>query len=41
MKGPDHKASLEPKEFKVMVHSIRNIEKSLGKFQKKISKSEK
>ena len=30
MKGPDHKASLEPKDFKNMVKSIRNIEKSLG-----------
>ena len=30
MKGPDHKASIEPKDFKNMVKSIRNIEKSLG-----------
>ena len=27
MKGPDHKASIEPKDFKDMVKSIRNIEK--------------
>ena len=25
-KGPDHKASLEPKELKAMVDAIRNIE---------------
>lgn len=28
--GPDHKASLEPDEFKLMVQSIRNIEKSIS-----------
>lgn len=28
--GPDHKASLEPREFMNMVNSIRNIEKSIG-----------
>jgi N,N'-diacetyllegionaminate synthase len=41
MKGPDHKASLEPHEFKNMVLSIRNIEKSFGSFKKVITKSEK
>ncbi len=41
LKGPDHKASLEPKEFKSMVKSIRNFEKSLGKNFKKITQSEK
>ena len=41
MKGPDHKASIEPKDFKNMVKSIRNIEKSLGIKKKFISKSEK
>lgn len=30
MDGPDHLASTEPKEFKQMVDSIRNIEKALG-----------
>lgn len=30
MDGPDHLASTEPKEFKQMVESIRNIEKALG-----------
>jgi N,N'-diacetyllegionaminate synthase len=28
--GPDHKASLEPTEFKAMVSGIRNIEEGLG-----------
>ena len=41
MKGPDHLASLEPKEFTQMVKSIRNIEKSLGNGKKILSKSEK
>lgn len=39
--GPDHKASLEPKELKQMVDSIRNIEKALGNGIKTPSKSEK
>ena len=28
--GPDHKASLEPRELKAMVHSIRQVEQALG-----------
>jgi N,N'-diacetyllegionaminate synthase len=28
--GPDHLASLEPKEFEAMVKSIKNIEKAMG-----------
>lgn len=40
MDGPDHKASLEPKELKKMVESIRNIEAALGKEEKKVSESE-
>ncbi len=40
MKGPDHKASLEPEEFKLMIDSIRNIENSFGNYEKKITKSE-
>jgi N,N'-diacetyllegionaminate synthase len=40
MDGPDHKASLEPKELGVMVSSIRNIEKALGSSEKKPSPSE-
>ena len=38
--GPDHKASLDPIEFKAMVKSIRIIEKSLGDGIKKATKSE-
>ena len=30
MDGPDHKASLEPDEFALMVEKIRNIERALG-----------
>lgn len=40
MEGPDHKASLEPDELKVMVSAIRNIEKALGIGHKTISESE-
>ena len=40
MEGPDHKASLEPKELKKMVDSIRNIEVALGDGIKKPSPSE-
>ena len=40
MDGPDHKASLEPEELKVMVSAIRNIEKALGSSEKKPSPSE-
>jgi N-acetylneuraminate synthase len=32
--GPDHKASLEPKELSEMIQSIRLIEKALGESQK-------
>ena len=39
--GPDHKASLEPNELKLMVRSIRNIEKAIsGSKIKEPSKSE-
>jgi N,N'-diacetyllegionaminate synthase len=41
MKGPDHKVSLEPKEFKLMVCSIRNIEIAIGDGIKKVAQSEK
>ena len=41
MKGPDHKASLEPDELKLMVKSIRNIEQAKGDGTKKPSESEK
>ncbi|MCI8799402.1 MAG: N-acetylneuraminate synthase [Lachnospiraceae bacterium] len=40
MKGPDHKASLEPDELAVMINSIRNIESALGKGNKTPSPSE-
>ena len=39
-KGPDHIASLEPKELKVMVMAIRNIEKAIGKNIKTVAPSE-
>lgn len=40
MKGPDHKASLEPKELSEMISYIRNIEKALGNGEKRPSYSE-
>ncbi|MEI6346610.1 MAG: N-acetylneuraminate synthase [Bacteroidota bacterium] len=40
MEGPDHKASLEPLELKIMVQSIRNIELALGDGIKHASESE-
>lgn len=40
MKGPDHKASIEPDELKAMVTAIRNIEKALGDGVKRPSRSE-
>jgi N,N'-diacetyllegionaminate synthase len=41
MNGPDHKASLEPKELKAMVAAIRNIEKAMGSSVKIVTPSEK
>jgi len=40
MPGPDHAASLSPKELSNMVKSIRNIETALGSSVKKPSESE-
>lgn len=40
MKGPDHKASLEPDELKAMVEAIRNVEIALGDGIKRPNKSE-
>lgn len=40
MKGPDHKASLEPDELSAMVTSIRNVESALGNGVKKPTESE-
>ncbi len=38
--GPDHKASLEPADFKAMVDAIRNIEQAIGDGIKRPSPSE-
>ncbi len=40
LKGPDHKASLEPGELKAMVSAIRNVEVALGDKDKKVTASE-
>ena len=40
MEGPDHKASLEPRELKDMVKAIRNVEIALGSRDKKVTESE-
>lgn len=40
MQGPDHKASLEPKELKEMIYSIRTTEKMLGSGIKKAQEIE-
>lgn len=40
MKGPDHLASLEPKEFSKMVKDIRELELMIGDGKKKIQKCE-
>lgn len=40
MEGPDHLASLEPKDLNNMVKAIRNIEQALGNGIKKVSPSE-
>lgn len=41
LKGPDHRTSLDPSEFKFMVQGIRIVEKALGDKAKKVTKSEK
>lgn len=41
MKGPDHKASLEPKELKRMCEAIRNVAIALGNPIKKMTENEK
>lgn len=41
MEGPDHRVSLNPKELKDMVQSIRNIEKAMGDGIKRCNKNEK
>lgn len=40
LEGPDHKASLEPKELKAMVEGIRIVERALGTDCKKPSEEE-
>ena len=40
MKGPDHKASLNPSEFEILTKRIRFMERLMGNSQKKPSKSE-
>ena len=40
MRGPDHKASLNPKKFTDLVNSIRNVEILLGSAHKKPCKAE-
>jgi N,N'-diacetyllegionaminate synthase len=39
--GPDHRASLEPEEFKEMVRAIREVEKAMGDGSKAPTKEEK
>lgn len=41
MTGPDHKASLDPEELRLMVAAIRNIEESFGSGIKEPTESEK
>jgi sialic acid synthase SpsE len=38
--GPDHRASMEKKEFIKLVNDIRKVEMILGSYHKKLSKSE-
>ena len=40
MKGPDHKASIEPDEFKSMVNNIRDVENALGGSRKIVTSME-
>jgi len=40
MKGPDHKASLEPDELKAMVAAVRHLEVAIGTGEKKVTPSE-
>ena len=38
--GPDHRASIEPAEFKSLVENVRRVEKQLGHSKKEIQKEE-
>ena len=39
-KGPDHPHSMEPDEFKLMVESIREVEKAMGSTRKEVVEEE-
>ena len=39
--GPDHAASIEPEEFRVMVSAIRTVEEALGAGIKRVMECEK
>lgn len=41
LEGPDHKASLNPEEFKAMVSAIRHVEVAMGDGIRKFSENEK
>jgi len=41
LSGPDHKASLNPKNFKTFVHNVRILEKAMGSEKKRPSENEK
>ncbi|MBN2500577.1 MAG: N-acetylneuraminate synthase family protein [Anaerolineales bacterium] len=40
MEGNDHKVSLQPDEFKVMVEGIRQVEEALGTTERRVSQGE-
>lgn len=40
MKGPDHAASMEPKELKRMIEEVRNVEQAFGDGTKRLTKQE-
>jgi N,N'-diacetyllegionaminate synthase len=40
LSGPDHKASLEPDELRLMISAIRHVESALGLRVKRVSESE-
>jgi N,N'-diacetyllegionaminate synthase len=40
MEGPDHRASLDPDEFSLMVRLVRNVEKAMGSGIKEVSPAE-
>ena len=38
--GPDHKASIEPEDFRIMVGAIRDVEQTIGRPEKRLQASE-